>query len=235
MPYYEALAPGSNIGVMEVGTDDEGLQHELGPTGLGKSLLVAPNIADLVWTPKPMRGWWAGDGDVVLHPCLFLFPLFTIRVLVLFHHPPSSLPAPSPHPPKFLDANPPLPFRYPRDTCARRQRHQPQSVLSFYLTHDAHTELLAPYLNSTMGLGRGWWATGGGKRSAQRADRPRPHPKGMCVSLRAAGVLMRLRGWWVGRRREAGMIAAHPEVCLRAAGIRMCLRGVLGDEADHAC
>ncbi|KAJ7752869.1 hypothetical protein B0H16DRAFT_780713 [Mycena metata] len=106
--------------------------------------------------PRPSSE--CGDGergtvDVVLHPCLFLFPLFTVRVLVLLHHPPSSLPTPSPHPPKLLDANPPLPFRYPRDNCARRQRHRPQSVLSFYLTHDAHTELLAPYLNSSRGRG----------------------------------------------------------------------------------
>ncbi|KAJ7457799.1 glycoside hydrolase family 79 protein [Mycena latifolia] len=46
--------------------------------------------------------------------------------------------------------------KYPRDNCAaafggpNAVVTDPQSILSLYLTHDAHTELLQPYLNSTM-------------------------------------------------------------------------------------
>ncbi|KAK7024767.1 hypothetical protein R3P38DRAFT_2530271 [Favolaschia claudopus] len=47
--------------------------------------------------------------------------------------------------------------KYPRDNCAAMfgapgnpDIVDPQSVLSLYLTHDAHTQLLQPYLNSTM-------------------------------------------------------------------------------------
>ncbi|KAJ7331317.1 glycoside hydrolase family 79 protein [Mycena albidolilacea] len=46
--------------------------------------------------------------------------------------------------------------KYPRDNCAATfggpgaNVTDPQSVLPLYLTHDAHTQLLAPYLNSTM-------------------------------------------------------------------------------------
>ncbi|KAJ7331318.1 glycoside hydrolase family 79 protein [Mycena albidolilacea] len=45
--------------------------------------------------------------------------------------------------------------KYPRDNCAAMfggpgaNVTDPQSVLPLYLTHDAHTQLLAPYLNST--------------------------------------------------------------------------------------
>ncbi|KAJ7897686.1 hypothetical protein B0H14DRAFT_3589721 [Mycena olivaceomarginata] len=45
--------------------------------------------------------------------------------------------------------------KYPRDNCAAMfggpgaNVTDPQSVLPQYLTHDAHTQLLAPYLNST--------------------------------------------------------------------------------------
>ncbi|KAJ7697569.1 hypothetical protein B0H16DRAFT_1903575 [Mycena metata] len=48
------------------------------------------------------------------------------------------------------------PSRYSRGNCAAMfsgpgaNVTNPQSVLLLYLTHDAHTELLAPYLNSTM-------------------------------------------------------------------------------------
>ncbi|KAJ7486841.1 hypothetical protein FB451DRAFT_1127091 [Mycena latifolia] len=44
--------------------------------------------------------------------------------------------------------------KYPRDNCAATfgggAITDPQSILAKYLTHDAHTGLLAPYLNSTM-------------------------------------------------------------------------------------
>ncbi|KAJ6548770.1 hypothetical protein B0H19DRAFT_1221069 [Mycena capillaripes] len=46
--------------------------------------------------------------------------------------------------------------KYPRDNCAAMfggpgaNVTDPQSVLPLYLTHDAHTSLLQPYLNSTM-------------------------------------------------------------------------------------
>ncbi|KAJ7034447.1 hypothetical protein C8F04DRAFT_1101881 [Mycena alexandri] len=46
--------------------------------------------------------------------------------------------------------------KYPRDNCAATfggpgaNVTDPQSVLPLYLTHDAHTQLLAPYLNSTL-------------------------------------------------------------------------------------
>ncbi|KAJ7185827.1 glycoside hydrolase family 79 protein [Mycena filopes] len=46
--------------------------------------------------------------------------------------------------------------KYPRDNCAaafggpNATVVDPQSVLPLYLTHDAHTQLLAPYLNSTL-------------------------------------------------------------------------------------
>lgn len=47
-------------------------------------------------------------------------------------------------------------LRYPRDNCAAMFGGpdavvtDPQSILPLYLTHDAHTTLLAPYLNSTL-------------------------------------------------------------------------------------
>ncbi|KAF7358218.1 Glyco-hydro-79C domain-containing protein [Mycena venus] len=46
--------------------------------------------------------------------------------------------------------------KYPRDNCAAAYGGpnavitDPQTIINLYLTHDAHTTLLAPYLNSTM-------------------------------------------------------------------------------------
>ncbi|KAF7336209.1 Glyco-hydro-79C domain-containing protein [Mycena venus] len=46
--------------------------------------------------------------------------------------------------------------KYPRDNCAaafggpNAVVTDPQSIINLYLTHDAHTDLLKPYLNSTM-------------------------------------------------------------------------------------
>jgi hypothetical protein len=90
------------------------------PTGLAMSRLVAPNIADYAWTPEQV--WDTG-----------LVTEFSDNLA-------------------FLAVE-----KYPRDNCAAMFGGpnatgivDPQSVLSLYLTHDAHTELLQPYLNSTM-------------------------------------------------------------------------------------
>ncbi|KAF8217332.1 glycoside hydrolase family 79 protein [Mycena galopus ATCC 62051] len=90
------------------------------PTGRATSLLVAPNIADFAWTPEQV--WDTG-----------LVTTFQNNIAYLAVE------------------------KYPRSNCEAMFGGpnatgivDPQSVLPLYLTHDAHTELLAPYLNSTM-------------------------------------------------------------------------------------
>jgi hypothetical protein len=90
------------------------------PSGLAMSRLVVPNIADFAWTPEQV--WDTG-----------LLTEFPNNIAYLAME------------------------KYPRDNCAAMFGGpnatgivDPQLVLPLYLTHDAHTELLQPYLNSTM-------------------------------------------------------------------------------------
>ncbi|KAJ7227744.1 glycoside hydrolase family 79 protein [Mycena haematopus] len=90
------------------------------PSGRAMSLLVSPNIADYAWTPEQV--WDTG-----------LVTEFQNNIAYLAVE------------------------KYPRDNCAAMFGGpnatgilDPQATLPLYLTHDAHTQLLQPYLNSTM-------------------------------------------------------------------------------------